>query len=142
MPEAAPKSCDDRFIRRVHFPFGLKYLARSLPGGIKTMIYLAWFSKDEKVRAVAALWNQLPWRAKRGVELEEVCLAAGVQTARFFSEISGTAFELGIDVDGLAHALLQTGKVAISFYKAVSTSSRVRREGFYAIDLLRQRGGF
>ncbi len=63
MPEQAPKSRDDLFIRRVHFPAGLKFQARHLPGGIKTMIYLAWLSKDEKVRNVAVLWNRLKWRA-------------------------------------------------------------------------------
>src|SRR5215468_7964157 len=78
------------------FPF--RHVADSIPGGLETILVLAWLSSDPQVRAIAGRWSSLPHKAKQGVELEELCLTAGIDAGSFFGSVVATAFELGMDI--------------------------------------------
>src|SRR5438132_372646 len=122
-----PESCDARYITRVHFPYGLKYMARYLPGGIKTMIYLAWLSRDEKVRTIAALWNRLPRQVKVDLELEELCRSAGLSWREFDKATWVTARELGIGNSQLLRGALEMSELLeVSIDAIIAGHSRGR----------------
>jgi DNA-binding transcriptional regulator YiaG len=68
-----------------------------LRGGLETMIVLAWLSEDEGVSEVAAQWSLLTSGDKHKMEIERLCLAAGVEPADFMGAVAATAWELGIE---------------------------------------------
>ena len=57
-------------------------------------MHLAHLSTDARTRAVAADWSAASQRAS----LEELCCAAAISDAKFFSSVAVTGFELGINV--------------------------------------------
>jgi DNA-binding transcriptional regulator YiaG len=85
--------------------FPLRHVAESISGGLKTMVTLASLSRDKRVRAVASRWTSLSRRAKDTVEFEQLCRDVGIDGGHFFSEITGIAFELGLDVAGFIGGL-------------------------------------
>jgi hypothetical protein len=74
----ARKRVGARTRREPRFQLGLNLGAANLPGGMQTMIHLAWLSEHPKVRAVAVQWNALSADGKRNVILEDLCNASGV----------------------------------------------------------------
>jgi DNA-binding transcriptional regulator YiaG len=75
----------------------LTHIAQRLPGGLETLIVLAWLSGDESVRAIARRWMSLPGPIRRKVELEELCHETGVEAGRIGGKLATVAFELGIN---------------------------------------------
>ena len=92
------------------FQLGLNLGAAGLPGGIRTMLHIAWLSENPKVRAVAVQWNALSADDKRNVILEDLCDAAGVTDEEFAATVARTGFELGIDVGGMMAGIMQTAE--------------------------------
>jgi hypothetical protein len=80
------------------FFFPLRHVAESIPGGVETMVTLASLSRDNRVRAVAGRWTSLSRKAKQSIEFEQLCRVVGIDGGHFFSAITATAFELGMDV--------------------------------------------
>jgi DNA-binding XRE family transcriptional regulator len=75
-------------------PFCLAKVARAIPGGVRTMAFLAWHSPNAKAREVARRWGQ---RSADDVScglLEELCSPVGVEVGEFISAIAATAWEL------------------------------------------------
>lgn len=72
----------------------------AFPGGLETMMSLAWLSEDQGTRAVAKRWGALARKQKEDIEIEEICQAqaAGVEYGTFFREIACTGWEVGIIV--------------------------------------------
>jgi len=62
------------------------------------MIHLAHLSIDPRVRSVARAWHSLTEVEKIETRIEKLCCAAGLSSADFVGRVSGTAWELGIDV--------------------------------------------
>jgi DNA-binding transcriptional regulator YiaG len=112
-------------------PFLLKSVAGRLPGGVETMMFLAWLSEDPGTRAVAKRWVALARKQKEDIEIEEICRAAGLEYGIFFSEIASTGFELGIIVP-LAFPI---GAVT-GFIGEAIRSVRVREEYWKAVALM------
>jgi hypothetical protein len=56
----------------------LRFLSAYIPGGVFTTIALARMSSDEKVRQVAFAWNALPRKEHKTVNLDQLCLNAGL----------------------------------------------------------------
>ena len=104
--------------------FPLRHVADNIPGGLETIIVLAWLSSDPQVRAIAGRWSSLPRKAKQGVELEELCLAAGIDAGSFFGSVAVTAFELGMDVSGFIYGALQMSVQTTRFVDRVKTKKR------------------
>ncbi len=102
------------------FPYGLKYLATYLPGGMKTMIHLAWLSRNKRVRDVARRWRALDKEQKRSIEIEELCHEAGVKDSDFIADIASTAHELGIDVGSLIGGMTQMPRSLAASFNAAS----------------------
>ena len=75
-------------------PFCLTRAARGLPGGARTMAFLAWHSTHARVREVAQRWNQRSVGDASFVLLEELCAAVGVEVGEFVSAIAATGWEL------------------------------------------------
>jgi hypothetical protein len=57
--------------RSVPIPRIFTHIAQRLPGGLETLIVLAWLSGDESLRAIARRWMSLPGAIRPKVELEE-----------------------------------------------------------------------
>jgi len=87
------------------FYFPLRSLAASIPGGVETVVGLAWLSGDDQARNVVRRWASLSCQAKRKVELEEVCRAVGVDVGHFVGTVAVMAFELGLDVSDFVGAI-------------------------------------
>jgi hypothetical protein len=85
--------------------FPLRHVAESIPGGVETMVTLASLCRDKRVRAVASRWTSLSRKAKQTVEFEQLCRVVGIDGGYFFSAITATAFELGMDVSGFIGSL-------------------------------------
>ena len=83
----------------------LRFFSASIPGGVFTTMALARVSTDEGVRRVAALWNALPRKEHKTVNLDDLCWKAGVTPARVLGSIAETALELGMDVSQFLHAI-------------------------------------
>jgi DNA-binding transcriptional regulator YiaG len=112
--------------------FSFRHVANSIPGGLETIIVLAWLSSHPQVRAIAGSWSSLPRKAKQGVELEELCLAAGIDAGSFFGSIVATAFELEMDISGFIGGALQMSVQATRFVEHVRTRKRARlRKQFF-----------
>ncbi len=79
-------------------PVGLKYAASFLPGGTTTMIWLAWHSRDERVRDVAKRWRVLDTEQRERMDLEALCDEADLRDGDFLGAVLGTAFEFRIDI--------------------------------------------
>ena len=88
----------------------LENAARLLPGGVRTMLHLAWLSSDSRVRSVASEWHSFSAVARVEAHIEDLCRSAGISDAEFAGEVTRTAWELGIDVaafmlERLGHAV-------------------------------------
>jgi hypothetical protein len=86
--------------------FPLRHVAESI--GAETMVMLASLSRDDRVRAVAERWTLLSRKAKQTIEFEQLCRAVHIDGGHFFSVITGTAFELGMDVSGFIGSVQAT----------------------------------
>ncbi len=83
-------------------PLYLGYAAeRFLPGGVETLMHLAWLSQDEKAREVARRWNALSKPHRQTLAVEVLCMAVGVRSWDLVAVVARTGWELGIDTSGL-----------------------------------------
>src|SRR5215831_3324641 len=100
-------------------PFCLEQVARALPGGVRTLMHLAWLSRDSKVHTVA-----LRWRTRYAEEdcllIEDLCIASGIQAGDFVSDIAATALEL--DPHMLAAFI---GGIATAYWRFEDSISRL-----------------
>src|SRR5260370_25912395 len=110
--------------RTMPFAFGLNRWALALPGGIDTMIHLAWLSPDASVRAVASRWNSLTCPERQRIAVEEVCWEVGIDTAYFVGQIAAAAWELGIDISGLIAATVRMPELLPSIHPLPMTPQR------------------
>jgi hypothetical protein len=105
-------------------------VADSIPGGLETILVLASLSGDPQVRAISGRWSSLPRNAKQGVELEELCPAAGIDAGSFFCSVVATAFELDLDISGFFGGALYMS--ATRFVERVKTTKSARlRDQFF-----------
>ena len=78
-------------------PRRLEAAARPLPGRLRTMMHLAWLSRDKRVRAVAEGWHALTAVEQADTPIEELC-NGGISGADLVASVGGTAWELGIPI--------------------------------------------
>ena len=62
------------------------------------MLALGWLSGNAQARAVRDRWHSLPRQAKRGIEVEDLCRAVGIDVGQYFGIVAATAFDLGMDL--------------------------------------------
>jgi len=105
---------------------GLNYFALFLPGGLETMIALARLSENQKVQAVALQWNSLSRKNRRNTPIDQLCRAAGVGDSKFLGTVTGTAFELGIDVSGVFAAMMNLDAMAAYMHGPLGFKDRAR----------------
>ncbi len=118
---------------------GLRYFATYIPGGVHNLITLARLSKDEKVRQLAVLWNSLPRKDHRTVNLDRLCLLdAEVSPGMVLASIAETAYDLDIDVSELIGAIDAIPNAAREESRRARTGSwRDRERCFRRDDLVR-----
>jgi hypothetical protein len=117
------------------FKYGLNRGASHLPGGMRTMMHLAWLSKNPKARAVAERWSALSADGKRNVVLEHLCEAAGIAGEELVAAVACTGFELGIGISPMLGAIAhQADEVARLAARAMTPGGYRAMEQFFEID--------
>jgi hypothetical protein len=118
------------------FPFGLKFAASFFPGGVKTMIRLAWLSRDERARDVARQWRAIDLARRDGTDLEDLCRAAGMRDADLLGDVMATAFDLGIDVSNVIGGIIRMPAIVEAFYQSAMRSEGGRNRAVDAAEFL------
>jgi DNA-binding transcriptional regulator YiaG len=112
--------------------FSLRHLADSIPGGLETIIVLAWLSDDDRARAVRDCWNSLSRRVKHNVEVEDLCRAVGIDAGHFFGIVAATAFRLGMDISVFIGGVLRmTTQVVESVNRVITGKGTGRSKQFW-----------
>src|SRR5262245_16403219 len=65
-----------------------------VPGGVQTVLALAWLSSDKRPRAVANTWRSLDTETKRRTTVEDLCGGADITVTEFFRSVYRTGLEL------------------------------------------------
>src|SRR5215831_14590659 len=65
-----------------------------VPGGVHTVMALAWLSFDKPARAVANAWRALATETKRRTTIEDLCGGADITVMEFFRSVYRTGLEL------------------------------------------------
>src|ERR1019366_5310907 len=92
------------------FPSRLELAARAIPGGLATMIHLAWLSDDPRAQTVARRWKSSSGERSRGVQIEQLCDAAGIDDREFAGKVAGAAWELGIALPRFIAGVAEAGE--------------------------------
>jgi hypothetical protein len=72
--------------------FSLGEAGWGLPDGTRTLMYLAWLSRDLRVRELAERWRAHV--VNDYLLFDRPCAACGITTAEFMAEVTATAWEL------------------------------------------------
>jgi DNA-binding transcriptional regulator YiaG len=113
--------------------FSLRVLADSIPGGLEVMLALGWLSGDAQARAVRDRWQSLPRQAKRGIGVEDVCRAVGIDVGEYFGIVAATAFDLGMDVSTFIGCVERMNARVVGCAQRVITGARQSKPLFGAL---------
>jgi hypothetical protein len=112
----------------------IRFFSVYIPGGVFTTIALVRLSADEKIRQVAVLWNALPRKEHKTVNLDQLCLNVGLTPACVLGSIVETAYDLGMDVAQMVSALLALpGAIQWEMTRARKKGSWCERERFLSM---------
>jgi hypothetical protein len=138
-----PAEDEDRFIRRVPLPLGIKSPIGAIFGAVKRnwrdmleIFARADLGPDDPRALFIAAWNELTPSRRKSVTPEEICDMIGVSSGRMF----GLFCEASLEVEGLASQLV----LSLSHRNLVHTSLKfaLRRDGFKDRELLMKSSGF